>query len=146
MAVSLLAGLIGSVSTTENIPTWYETLNKPEYTPPNWVFAPVWTTLYILMGLSAYLIWKEGLSNFRVKKALTLYGIQLTLNMLWGILFFGLRNPLYGLLDITALLILLTLTTKQFKKINKNAAALLMPYILWVTYASYLNLGIWLLN
>ena len=146
VVVSLMAGVLGSVFTSEAIPTWYATLEKPDFTPPNWVFAPVWTTLYILMGVAAYLVWREGFHKTEVKIALTLYAIQLTLNVLWSMIFFGLRNPLYGLFDISALIILLILTTKQFREINKNAALLLMPYLLWVLYAAFLNLNIWLLN
>jgi len=146
VVVSLMAGVLGSVFTSEAIPTWYATLEKPDFTPPNWVFAPVWTTLYILMGVAAYLVWREGFHKTEVKIALTLYAIQLTLNVLWSMIFFGLRNPLYGLFDISALIILLILTTKQFREINKNAALLLMPYLLWVLYASLLNFNIWLLN
>lgn len=146
VVVSLMAGVLGSVFTSEAIPTWYATLEKPDFTPLNWVFAPVWTTLYILMGVAAYLVWREGFHKTEVKIALTLYAIQLTLNVLWSMIFFGLRNPLYGLFDISALIILLILTTKQFREINKNAALLLMPYLLWVLYAAFLNLNIWLLN
>ncbi|MEA1925512.1 MAG: TspO/MBR family protein [Candidatus Altiarchaeota archaeon] len=146
VVVSLMAGAIGSISTSDAIPTWYATLEKPELTPPGWVFAPIWAVLYILMGLAAYIVWKEGLHKLEVKTALTLYTTQLTLNVLWSILFFGLRNPLYALFDISALLILLILTAKQFREINKNAALLLMPYLLWVLYAAFLNLNIWLLN
>ncbi|MCX6772964.1 MAG: tryptophan-rich sensory protein, partial [Candidatus Micrarchaeota archaeon] len=101
--LSLLAGAIGSLFTFEAIPTWYATLNKPSFAPPNWLFGPVWTTLYILMGVSAYLICQKGAKNEKVKFALSIFCIQLALNALWSILFFGLRSPLYGLVGIVFL-------------------------------------------
>lgn len=141
----LLAGIIGSIFTTSNIPTWYESLNKPSFNPPNWLFAPVWTTLYILMGISAFLIYKKGLKK-DIKFALGIFGLQLIFNTLWSILFFGLNSPLLGLICIIILWCLIVFTIKLFYKISKTAAYLLIPYIIWVSFATILNYFIWVLN
>lgn len=142
----LSAGGIGSAFTVSAIPEWYATLNKPSFSPPNWIFAPVWTFLYILMGLAAAIVWQKGLQNPQVRTALVVFLIQLILNMLWSVLFFGLKSPLYGLIDILFLWAMILVTIAQFSKVSTSAAALLIPYILWVTFASGLNLGIFLLN
>lgn len=142
----LSAGGIGSAFTVSAIPEWYATLNKPSFSPPNWLFAPVWTLLYILMGLAAALVWQKGLQNPRVRTSLVIFLIQLILNMVWSVLFFGLRSPLCGLVDILFLWAMILVTIAQFSKISVPAALLLIPYILWVTFASGLNLGIFLLN
>jgi len=142
----LSAGGIGSTFTASAIPEWYATLVKPSFSPPNWVFAPAWTLLYILMGLAAARVWQRGLQNPQVRTALVVFLIQLILNMLWSVLFFGLRSPLYGLVDILFLWAMILATIAQFSKVSTLAAALLIPYILWVTFASGLNLGIFLLN
>jgi tryptophan-rich sensory protein len=141
-----LVGLAATLFTISAIPTWYATLNKPSFSPPNWVFGPVWTTLYFLMGLSAFLIWKKGLKNKKVKRALTYFFIQLVFNFLWSVLFFGLHNPLLGLLDIVLLLISIVLTIIIFYKISKAASYLLIPYFLWVSFATILNLSLVVLN
>lgn len=140
------AGLIGSLFTTSSITTWYVSLQKPSFAPPNWLFAPVWITLYILMGISFYLVWDKGLENKLVKKGLFIFGIQLLLNMLWSFLFFGLHSPLYGFVGIILLWIAIGLTVFKFSKISKNAALLLLPYIAWVSVAAILNYYIWILN
>ncbi len=142
----LSAGGIGSAFTASAIPEWYATLAKPSFSPPNWVFAPVWMLLYILMGFSAALVWQKGLQNPLVRTALVAFLIQLVLNMIWPVLFFGLRSPLYGLVDILFLWAMILVTIAQFSKVSIPAALLLIPYILWVTFASGLNLGIFLLN
>ena len=142
----LSAGGIGSAFTVSAIPDWYSTLAKPSFSPPNWVFAPAWTLLYILMGLGAALVWQKGLQNPPVRTALVVFLVQLILNMLWSALFFGLRSPLYGLVDILFLWIMILVTIAQFSKVSTPAAALLIPYVLWVTFATGLNLGIFLLN
>lgn len=141
-----LAGAIGAVFTFDAIPTWYAALNKPFFSPPNWVFGPVWTTLYILMGISAYLIWQKGWQKKSIRSALSLFGIQLFLNALWSILFFGLRSPLLGLAGILPLWLSIALCIKEFYPIDRKAAYLLIPYILWVSFATLLNLFIWMLN
>lgn len=142
----LSAGGIGSAFTASAIPGWYATLAKPSFSPPSWIFAPVWTLLYILMGLAAAIVWQRGLQNLQVRTALVVFLIQLILNMLWPILFFGLRSPLYGLVDILFLWVMILVTIAQFSKVSVPAALLLIPYILWVTFASGLNFGIFFLN
>jgi benzodiazapine receptor len=140
------AGIIGSLFTFSEIPGWYATLVKPSFSPPNWVFGPVWTLLYALMGISLYLIWKKGQEKIDVKLPLAIFGIQLFLNFLWSILFFGMHSPLFGLICIIFLWLSIAATILLFYKISKNAAYLLTPYILWVSFASILNASIWMLN
>lgn len=132
-------GISGSFFTVSSIPDWYATLEKPFFSPPNWLFGPVWTILYIMMGISLYLIWIK-------KKVPSIFWVQLTLNAVWSIIFFGLRNPALALVDIIALWIAIVLTIKSFYKINKLSAYLLYPYITWVSFAILLNLFIVLLN
>ncbi|MFB0562026.1 MAG: TspO/MBR family protein [Candidatus Lokiarchaeia archaeon] len=144
--IAEFAGIIGSVFTTPSIPIWYEFLIKPSFNPPSWLFGPVWTTLFLLMGISAYLVWIEGWENKEVKIALSVYGVQLVLNTLWSILFFGLQSPFAGFLGIIPLWIAIVLTILLFYKISKKAAYLLIPYILWVSFAAILNFTIWQLN
>ncbi len=141
-----LAGLIGSVFTISSVKNWYPTLNKPSFTPPSWIFAPAWTLLFLLMGISLYLVWQKGLETPGVKKALIIFGVQLILNILWSVLFFGLRSPLLGLIDIIPLVILIILTIINFKKINPTAGYLLIPYLAWTSFAAILNLSILILN
>lgn len=140
------AGAAGSVYTFPAIPEWYDFLIKPSFTPPAWVFGPVWGLLFTLMAVSAYLVWKKGLREPFVRKALILFLVQLILNGLWSFLFFGLRSPLYGLLEIFVLWAAILATILQFLKISKPAGLLMVPYLLWVSFASSLNLGIYLLN
>ena len=142
----LSAGGIGSAFTASAIPTWYATLVKPSFSPPNWVFAPAWTFLYILMGLAAAMVWQKGLQDPKVRAALIVFLVQLILNMVWSVLFFGLRSPLYGLVDILFLWVMILVTIAQFSKVSTLAATLLIPYIFWVTFACGLNFGIFLLN
>ena len=140
------AGLIGSLVTMTAIPTWYATLEKPPFTPPNWLFAPAWITLYLLMGISAFIIWRRGLESRRIKVALLVFLIQLDLNALWSVTFFGLQSPLYGVIVIAVLWIAILFTMLRFFKISTVAGALLLPYILWVSFAAALNVSIWVLN
>jgi len=144
--ISLSAGAIGTVFTGPAIPGWYAQLEKPPLTPPEWAFGPVWTTLYILMGISVFLVWREGWHRRDVRLGIGLFGLQLVLNALWSYLFFGLQSPLYGLIEIIALWVVLLATILWFYRISRVAAVLLIPYIAWVTIAMYLNAGIWLLN
>jgi tryptophan-rich sensory protein len=141
-----LAGLIGSFFTQPAISTWYAELIKPRFTPPDWVFGPVWISLYILMGIAAFLIWRRGLHHHVVRRALALFGVQLVLNALWSFLFFGLRSPLAGLIGIFILGIAIIFTVRSFLKVSRTAGLLLIPYFLWVSFASGLNLSIWWLN
>jgi benzodiazapine receptor len=140
------AGVIGSFFTSPNIPVWYASLAKPAFVPPNWVFAPVWTTLFILMGISAYLIWEKEKFSEKGKKALGVFGLQLLLNIMWSVLFFGLKNLGAAFIEIIVLWAFIAYSTYLFSKIDKRAAYLLLPYIAWVTFASVLNLSLWMLN
>lgn len=142
----LAAGAIGSVFTRSAIPTWYATLQKPVFSPPNWLFAPVWTLLYILMGIAAFLVWRKGLENRQVRIALIVFLIQLILNALWSVVFFGLESPLSGLIVISILWVAILVTVIKFFRLSRVASALLWPYLLWVTFAAGLNASIWLLN
>ena len=146
IVVTQLAGIIGSLFTFSAIPTWYATLTKPALNPPSWVFGPVWTTLYVLMGVSAFLIWQKGWQRKDVKVALSVYGIQLILNALWSIVFFGMQSPGLALVNIALLFISIVLTMILFYKLSRPAMYLLIPYILWVSFASYLNYAIYALN
>lgn len=146
IAVPLLAGFVGSLFTTPALPGWYASIIKPALTPPSWVFGPVWTTLFILMGIAAFLVWKRGLEKREVKVALSIFIIQLVLNALWSILFFGLQSPGAAFIDIIILWLAILFTIISFSKISKVAAWLLVPYILWVSFASYLNYSIYVLN
>ncbi len=139
-------GIIGSIFTLSSIQTWYMFLNKPSFNPPNWIFGPVWTVLYALMGVSLYLIWNKGLKSNKTKNALKIFFVQLAFNFLWSIVFFGLHNPLLALIVITFLWASILYTILLFKKISQIAAFLLFPYILWVSFAVLLNLFIVLLN
>lgn len=144
--ICLAAGFIGTFFTNPSIPTWYESLKKPSFNPPAWLFGPVWTALFILMGISLFLVWQKGLNYNGVKIALIVFGIQLILNILWSILFFGLRAPLVAFIEIIILWILILITILIFYPISKAAALLLLPYILWVSFASILNFFLWQLN
>ena len=140
------AGLIGSVATFPSIPTWYATLEKPFFNPPNWLFGPVWTTLYALMGISAFLVWRKGIRDRQVKVALGIFVAQLILNSLWSIVFFGLHSLLGGLIVILPLWVAILLSIVTFYRISKTAGVLLIPYILWVSFATLLNFSLWQLN
>jgi len=140
------AGLIGSLATVTAIPTWYATLDKPPFTPPNWLFAPAWITLYLLMGISAFIVWRKGLDSQPIRVALMVFLAQLILNALWSVVFFGLQSPLYGVVVIIALWIAILFTILNFYKISTAAAIILLPYILWVSFATVLNISIWILN
>ncbi len=140
------AGLVGSIFTTPAIPTWYAALRKPSFSPPNWLFAPVWITLFALMGVSAFLVWRKGLGDPQVRIVLAIFVIQLILNTTWSVVFFGLRSPLGGLIVIAVLWVAILLTILNFFKISTTAGIVLIPYILWVSFAAVLNLFIWRLN
>jgi len=141
-----LAGFVGSIFTRASVSTWYVTLNKPSFTPPGWVFGPVWITLYALMGISAFLVWNKGFNDRQIKAALIIFGIQLILNALWSAAFFGLKSPLAGLIVIVILWLAILLTIFRFLNISAAAGLLLLPYIVWVSFAAVLNLSIFLLN
>jgi benzodiazapine receptor len=140
------AGIIGSLFTFSAIPTWYAGLIKPSFNPPSWIFGPVWTALYALMGLSLYLILSYGLKKKGVKTAINLFTLQLIANILWSIIFFGMKNIRLALIEIIVLLVLVLLTMLKFYKINKEAVYLLIPYFLWGSFATFLTYSIWILN
>ena len=140
------AGLFGSLFTFSSIPTWYASLIKPSFNPPAWLFGPVWTILYFLMGVSAYLIYEKGFKKSNAKTALYVFGVQLVLNILWTISFFGLKSISLGFATIILLWIAIIGTIIAFLKIRKSAGILLLPYILWVTFAALLNYYILILN
>jgi tryptophan-rich sensory protein len=141
-----LAGFVGSVFTTPSIPGWYAGLVKPPFNPPNWIFAPVWTTLYVLMGLSAFLVYEKGPKKSEVRKALTVFAVQLLLNALWSIVFFGAHQILGAAVLIVILWAMIMITIRLFSPISKAAAYLLVPYILWVSFATVLNISLYFLN
>lgn len=143
LAVGYFSGQVTQLAIT----TWYPTLVKPSFNPPNWIFAPVWTTLYILMGIAAGLVWDRiEIENELVKKALVLFAVQLVLNALWSFLFFGLKNPMLAGIEIIILWLMIYETYAKFTKISKTAGYLLIPYLLWVSFATVLNGSIWWLN
>lgn len=146
IAVCQLAGIIGSFFTSSSVSTWYEELNKPSFNPPSWVFSPVWITLFLLMGVAFYIVWCKGIKSINSKIAVTLFGFQLGLNTLWSILFFGLRSPLASFIEILFLWIAILLTIIYFYKLSKPAAYLMIPYILWVSFAAILNFSFVILN
>ncbi len=142
----MVIGYLSSIVTQSSVNDWYTTLNKPSFNPPNWLFAPVWTVLYVLMGISAGWVWAKGFHHKWVKTGLYHFGFQLLLNALWSIVFFGLKNPFLAFLVIIALVIMLILTIRWFKVVSKFAAILLIPYLAWVCFATLLNYNIWVLN
>ena len=147
VAICLTVGYLSSIVTQSNIETWYPTIEKPSFNPPNWVFAPVWTILFILMGIAAGLIWDKITTDKElVKKGLLFFGVQLTLNALWSYLFFGLNNILLASIEIVLLLLIIYETYLIFKKIDKKASYLLIPYMLWVGFATILTITIYFLN
>ena len=144
LIIPFIASLIGSLFTSSAIPSWYSALNKPFFSPPNWIFAPAWTALYLLMGISLYLVWINK-SKLK-KKAVSIFGIQLGLNALWSIIFFGLHAPLFAFIEIILLWLSILFTIIYFYRINKTSAYLLIPYIIWVSFAAVLNFSIFFLN
>ncbi|MFH1354135.1 MAG: TspO/MBR family protein [bacterium] len=140
------AGLLGSLATMPAINTWYDSLTKPFFSPPNWVFSPVWIILYLFMGIALYRVWSTETNQPAVRPAIILFLIQLILNALWSILFFGLKSPLLGFIDITVLLVLIAALTIKFQYLDKLAPYLLIPYLYWVSFATVLNFAIWQLN
>ncbi|THV61636.1 tryptophan-rich sensory protein [Flagellimonas alvinocaridis] len=146
VAVCLLIGFLSGFATQSSVNEWYTTLNKPSFTPPNELFAPVWTVLYVMMGVAAGVVWSKGYHHIWVKTALYHFVFQLLFNALWSIVFFGLKNPLLALLVILVLLTLIMLTIKWFKVVSKPAAILMVPYLLWVCFAAVLNYKVWELN
>jgi benzodiazapine receptor len=146
LAVCIGAGLIGSIFTRDSIKTWYIFLQKPSFTPPSWLFAPVWFLLYILMGIALFLVWRKGLKQFQVRESIIIFIIQLVLNAAWSFAFFGLKSPVTGLIVIVPLWTAILLTIINFFRVSRTAAYLLIPYIIWVSYATVLTFSIYLMN
>jgi benzodiazapine receptor len=144
--ISLSAGLIGSVVVADSLNTWYSTIEKPAFTPPGWVFGPVWTILYLLMGVAAFLVWQKGLGVAAVKVALGWFLVQLVLNASWTPVFFGLHRTGLALAVIVLLWVAIVITLFSFLRVSRIAAVLLLPYLLWVSFATVLNASIWRLN
>ncbi len=164
-----LAGLVGSIFTAPSIGLWYKNLNKPIFNPPSWIFAPVWTTLFVLMGISLYLVWskkwqvKNNISGQNKKpwnslshkfftgswqktNIILIFSLQLVLNALWSIIFFGVHSPAVAFFELIMLWFAIMFTIVNFYRVSKIAALLLLPYILWVSFAAILNYSIWILN
>lgn len=140
------AGVVGSIFTFPSINSWYTYLNKPFFNPPNWIFGPVWTTLYILMGISLYLVWQTKTKVKEKKYGLIYFFLQLIFNSFWSIVFFGMHSIKFSYVVIVVLWILIAITMMNFEKVRKEAMYLLLPYILWVSFASILNLFLIILN
>jgi len=146
IALTALAGFLGSIFTTGSVTTWYPTLVKPSFNPPSWLFGPVWTILYIMIGVSLYLVWASKAKAKIKRKAYWIFGVQIILNSLWSIVFFGMQQPTGAFLVIFLLWISIIYNALVFYRISKSAGYLLVPYFLWVSFASVLNLAIWILN
>ena len=146
VSLCLLTGLIGSFLTMDSVGTWYAELSKPSFTPPDWTFGVVWPVLYVMMGVSAFLIWNRGIERLEVRVALGLFILQLVLNGLWTPIFFGLHMIALALAEIMLLWVAILLTIFAFWKISKAAAYLLIPYMLWISFAISLNGAIFHLN
>ncbi len=145
VAACLAVGAIGGAVTATSVGSWYQQLRKPSFNPPNWVFAPVWTALYIAMAVAAWRVWRaRGLEGAR--SALVLFALQLALNLGWSILFFGLRQIGPAMIEILILLATLVATTLAFRRIDGIAALLLVPYVAWVSFATVLTAAVWRLN
>ena len=145
LLICFAAGAIGSAFTARAIPDWYVGLRKPTWTPPDWVFGPVWSALYLMMGLAAWLVWrKAGWTG--ATTALALFGVQLVLNVLWSALFFGLRAPGAAFVEIVILWAMIAATLVAFWQVTPLAGALFVPYLAWVAFAAALNLAVWRMN
>jgi tryptophan-rich sensory protein len=145
--VSLAAGVIGSLAVTgQGFSSWYAAIQKPGFTPPGWVFGPVWTILYLLMGVAAFLVWQRGLGSRPVRTALVWFLVQLALNAAWTPVFFGLHRIGLALLVIVLLWVAIIVTMYYFFRVSRPAGLLLVPYLLWVSFATVLNASIWHLN
>ena len=140
------AGIFGSIFTTKSVGGWYSTINKPSFNPPGWIFGPVWILLYLLMGISVFIIWSKFNDHNLFKSAIVIFSIQLLLNVFWSFLFFGQKSPLLAFIEIIFLWIAILITIIVFYKLNHLSSYLLIPYILWVSFAAFLNYSIWRLN
>ncbi len=146
IAVCLAAGVIGSLFTVTGQGTWYGALNKPVFNPPDWIFAPVWTMLFILMGLALFLVWRQGWRKEGVLNGVKMFFVQLAFNIVWSYFFFGLKDPHLAFLEIIALWLAIAASIIAFYRVDRRAAWLLFPYLAWVSFAAFLNYNIWRLN
>ena len=146
LGICFLAAGIGSLFTTSAIDTWYTTLQKPFFIPTNWIFGPVWTLLYLMMGISLYIFWNTKTSATERRQGISLFSVQLAFNVLWSILFFGLKSPIAAFVGIIILWFAIYLTIRNFLKASKLAGWFLIPYLAWVSFATILNLSIVFLN
>lgn len=169
LSVCLFSGAVGSVFTTPAIGNWYYFLDKPSFSPPNWIFAPAWTTLYILMGISLYLVWSKNweinvsqkdeeakvwnkiskkllVGSWREENVIAIFALQLILNILWSVVFFGLKSPGLAFFEILMLWFAILYMIVNFYRVSKTAALLQIPYIVWVSFAAFLNYSVWMLN
>jgi tryptophan-rich sensory protein len=146
IAIPLAVGFTSGFFTATGTGSWYQTINKPSWNPPNWIFGPVWTTLYILMGIALFLVWKSGALAPLKKAAITFFAIQMALNFFWSFIFFNQHQIGWALAEIIALWLMILLSIFAFARVNNTAAWLLVPYISWVSFAAILNYTIWKLN
>jgi len=142
----LAVGFASGMATVDGVRTWYQGIAKPSFNPPDWVFGPVWTALYLAMGVAAFLVWWSGRDRKEVRTALLWFCAQLVVNGLWSVIFFGFRSPGLALLEILLLLVLIGVTTRRFWDQSRAAGALMAPYVAWVSFATVLNASIWWLN
>ena len=146
IAITLSIGALGGWATAQSVKTWYPTLNKPSFNPPNWLFGPVWTSLYILIGIAAYLVWMKRDQIAHVPRTVAIYFIQLILNLGWSFIFFYLHEIGFALAEILMLLAVIILNAVLFYRIDKWAGLIFIPYILWVSFAAFLNYNLFILN
>jgi translocator protein len=146
ITIPLAIGAISGFFTVTGVESWYQTINKPSWNPPGWIFAPVWTTLYVMMGIALYFVWKSDSSEVLKKTAISLFAVQLVLNFFWSFIFFNQQQPGWALVEIIAMWVFILLTIFAFAQVSKPAAWLLVPYISWVSFATILNYTIWQLN
>ena len=144
--IPVLVGAVSGYFTSSGVNGWYAAANKPWFNPPDWIFAPVWTTLYVLMGTALFLVWRTESVKTLKQTAIILFAVQLTLNFFWSFIFFKLQQPAWAFAEIIVMWLMILLTILWFRKINVAAAWLLVPYICWVSFASVLNYSIWKLN
>ncbi len=144
--ICLGAGFVGSFFTTPEIATWYQTINKPTWNPPSWLFGPVWTTLFILMGIALFLIWQKASHSKSAHRAVVFFLVHLLFNIFWSVAFFNLHSPFYAFIAIIVLWLMIFTLMLWFFRLDKKSGALLIPYLLWVSFAGYLNYTIWQLN
>jgi translocator protein len=146
LVVPVAVGGLSGFATSRGVQTWYPSLVKPPFNPPSWVFGPVWTTLYLAMGFAAFLVWQRGLNNAPVRLALVFFLVQLALNGLWSILFFGMQSPGLAFAEILVLWLFIGITIVLFWRVSPAAGMILLPYEAWVSFAAVLNASIWILN